>query len=252
MEDLIKNVNKMREIAKTYFITHPKYTQVKTDILVNLRVASSKSLVATEPMKYYRVFDTLIGPFAQVYLPATEIKIFHGPVYSFFNKVLKINPKTYFNYIPTKVFEEFIKGITLFEESNNTILSQPAYHRPDSCGRKDIDFLTKFQKKNNVQALRMCIIERKIYDHIYEHILYKQDAGHLLELHRLERLYLDHTLQKIDVTVHFKNDIVPYLLIVRTYRKDNLISVETFDKRSDGKVLIETYQISETFAYRSI
>lgn len=260
MNDLYKSVHALRELTEKSIATsaNPKFKELKQDIINNIQVVI-KSKVALQCQNYpqlYTIYDSLIGEYAKLMLMPSDINDFHKHVYSFFAKVCNISqPAKYFQHHPTKLFEEFIKGITLFKTEEHTVLSKPSYHRPKSCGSKTMNFETKFTmlpsddkhaRESKTKALRMCIIERKIYDAIFKHILKQQDAGHLVELMNLERLYMNYTSYKIDVNVHFKYDVLPYMAVIRTYQHNNLAMVETYEKRSNGIVLVERHYRKDT------
>ena len=255
MNDVYRSIHALRELTEKSFATtsNPKFNEIKQQIIDNLQavIKSKVSLECEDSPQLYTIYDSLIGHYAKFTIMSSDINDFHQHVYSFFAKVCNVgSPAKYFQYYPTKLFDEFIKGITVFKTEESSIISQPSYHRPKSCGSKSVKFETKFRilpsddkstKESKIKALRMCIIERKIYDSIFKYILRNQNAGHLVELMNLERLYMDYTSYMIDVQVHFKYDVLPYMVVIRTYQNNNLVKVETYEKRSNGTVLVERY-----------
>lgn len=95
-----------------------------------------------------------------------------------------------FKQIPTRVFTEFIKGITYFKAE--PVREQPFYHRRTSCGTKELTIEEKFDTFLKKQtAIRLCCIERFIYDGIFQIVLHRQDVSHQRELKQMEWLYED-------------------------------------------------------------
>jgi hypothetical protein len=110
-----------------------------------------------------------------------------------------------------------------------------AYHRQNSCGSGQFTLSQKFIKAvslnagiSNKERLTLCLIERYIYNKIYQVILGSQDAKHLLELKRVERLCEDSCGIIIDVSVKFnKKQLLPTLVKI-TF--DTVSSIETISQ----------------------
>lgn len=251
MQNLYKSIDKLRQYLDKNVIAedHPVYMDLKTKIIQQLSNTSEKFANTQDP-KLYKIYDTLIGSYAKLRLHRTQIKEFHPHVYRFFNVVHSIkSPEKHFKFYPTKLYEEFIKGITVFH--NTQIEGKPTYHRDPSCGHKDVAYLVKFQylpsdtpqrRKEKLEALQLCIVERKIYNKIYEQILHQQDIGHLGEIMNLDRLYFDYTSTEIQVDVSFENDVLPYLAILTIVKNKQMITRISYEKRPNGDVIVEKYK----------
>lgn len=265
MNDLLDLIYDFRKYVEFQIVSsdYPPYKEMKRNIISSLSSLSKikQSDVDTMIHALYKVYDTLTGQYAKLYLPKTEIADYHKYVYSFFAKGCGISsPAKYFQYLPTKIFEEFVKGITFFKADEETLLSNPLYHRIQSCGSKDVESTSKFihnkgdtkeVRAMKTKALRKCIIERQIYDQIYTKVLHYQDVGHKHELQSLQDLYLDLAATTIRVEVHFKHNSKPFHVMVRTYRRDSLIDIESYDKRSNGSVVVEKYKDKPVYKVHS-
>lgn len=252
MQEVYKTVAKFRDFIDRHVITvdNVSYRKLKEDVVESL--AQVDGPIDNTDAKLYKIYDTLIGAFAELRLPKGEISDLHRHTYRFFNKVANItSPAKHFMFYPTRLYEEFIKGITVF--SNTTSISErPSYHRLESCGTKALDYIAKFkhlptdkreERKRKLDALKTCIIERKIYDDIYTYLLHRQDSNHMFELQNLERLYLDYTASTIDVNVKYKYGTVqPYIVFVTIHRKGMLVSRISYEKRKNGDVHVEKYE----------
>lgn len=97
----------------------------------------------------YIIYDTTVGIFAQNYSNRTYIMRFRPVVDKFIQTKLKLkNLDKIFRTIPTKIFTEFCKGITYF---NNEVQKDkwPIYHRNVSCGNSGLNANIKFKITNN-------------------------------------------------------------------------------------------------------
>lgn len=138
----------------------------------------------------------LVGKIAKYYFPISDIniiRVIHDRLFAFLD--IK-NPAKRFQYIPTQIFTEFIKGITYFANEKKDVV--PIYHREISCGDKSLTLKDKYDllitndnsvKKRKKTYIKKCYLERLIYDKIYIDTMYQQDIGHLHELKETERLY---------------------------------------------------------------
>lgn len=174
----------------------------------------------------YKIYDTFYNKETKrVIFTKKEItkSKFHGAVYRLYSKLCNITEiEAYFRYLPTKLFQNFIKGITHFE--SDTVYDKPSYHRSGSCGKKDSEHLSRFtqnpddlskrvQDKKN--ALTRCYVERKLYNKIYKLILHDQDPAHKLEIENLERM--------LDLFTHIK--VIPVFKGVIPIRLSILVSL---------------------------
>lgn len=126
------------------------------------------------------------------------IPLFRGPHDKIFAGFDVKRPGAKFGNLPTKVFNEFIKGISYF--ATESVIESPVYHRESSCGTKELDIKAKFKRRMgyshdagllNMEHVRQCYIERLIYDAIYEAVLHRQNIPHLVEKERMSRIYTD-------------------------------------------------------------
>ena len=146
----------------------------------------------------------------------------------------------------TKLFNEFIKGITFFHDQVNFTFTNkpvPLYHRTTCCGPRDSPIL-------NVER---CYIERKLYDEIYklfvvhfpksmdDHDYFepRQDSGHMQFLNVMKQLYTTTFPDIEDVFVTLNKNIEFYLPI----------SVSITKKYKNGKhtedIYTKTYKINK-------
>ena len=162
-------------------------------------------------------------------------------------RISRIN--TRFAHLPTEIFTEFRKGITFFQSDITSKLEDPPYHRPPSCGSADETFINKFKITESMsqsiinsrkRAVKLCYIERLIYNNIYTYIIDKQNTGHLVELYQLERLfqdyYPDHKLT-IDTNIGVNQFAPTFLLIIDSYDNNTFHIEETYQKETNGNVI---------------
>ena len=131
----------------------------------------------------------------------------------------------------TRIFNEFIKGITYFQGDVLYDVLSPVYHRSTSCppnGHPNMNC-----NENHVNRIRVsrCYIERIIYDELWNHIMNsQQNEGHLKWLKQTKRAYTTcypHTA--IDsVSITYMDDIPLSLEIVK--RMGARFVTETFTK----------------------
>jgi hypothetical protein len=141
----------------------------------------------------------------------------------------------------TKLFGEFIRGVTYF---NNEVLNDffPIYHRLSLCCKN-----TK-HKKSERKKIKKCYIERLIYNDIYLHNTlnfptsahcteHTQDDGHVEALNRI-KIKFDECFPNREIVVDMKyvNEYPTELEITETYR-GNIISIEKYSRNllSDKK-----------------
>ena len=157
-----------------------------------------------------------------------------------FTSILKIDK--YISLGITKVFEDFIKGITYFSNEIENKKKTPIYHRAASCGNSSEDFKKKYlqcYKDNNEVTLELkrdhiykCYLERLIYDKIYlNSILHfpsglnnelKQNEGHIFQIEERAKNFNECFLGlKIEIEIFYELDL-PSCLILK-YKKDGII-----------------------------
>ncbi len=153
----------------------------------------------------------------------------------------------------TRIFEEFIKGITYFQNQQQEQLATPIYHRLSSCGpsadddkhRADHLICSKVSQTAAERARRRalterCYLERLIFDALYRHEalhfpvigteLASQNSGHLERLSTTqedyESCFKDHSME---VTITYDDSMPCTLNVVRMY-KDRILSEEIYTK----------------------
>jgi hypothetical protein len=191
------------------------------------------------------------------------VQLFRSPHDMIFGSMDIKRPGAKFRRLPTKVFTEFIKGITFFAALRDPVRENPVYHRMSSCGTGELTIADKFRRVRgyseesayvNREHVRRCYIERLIYNDIYENILYVQDHGHLRELKEMERLYQDlYPTSNLSVKVgHFEGTprIFPTSLRItdgntytEDYRKDLNSNIVRCSKVENG----QSYHKFQTF-----
>lgn len=249
MQGLYVTLERFKKFIDSHIVhsENPQYIERKQAIIQELRRV--KPPVDASDVRLYKIYDVLIGPFAQLRMPKNEIDYFHREVYKFFNAVVKIrSPDKYFKFYPTKLYEDFMKGISLF--ANTKVDDRPSYHREGSCGSKTVNYTTKFTylpndtkevRERKVAALKQCLIERKIYNDIYNHILHEQDGYHMVELAALERLFMDYTQTTIQTRVRYKQDYMPYLVLIDTFKNGFMISTASYTRTVNEDVIHKEY-----------
>lgn len=185
----------------------------------------------------YRFHETLAGVYGKTYMDSKQINYCRSPHDTVMQNVLNIKrPSRRFQHMPTKIFNQFVRGITYF--SSESVAEQPIYHRDASCGSANLDYITKFvNRSDTADSLERFYIERLIYDAIYTTVYYKQDLGHLNELRNIERLYQERNNGiTIRVEVNFHNLILPASLIIRWTKEWDKTVTETYSKDTNGGV----------------
>ena len=211
----------------------------------------------------YKIYDTFYNKETKrVILTKDEISksTFHGSVYRMYSKLCNITEiDKYFRYLPTRLFQDFIKGVTHFE--SDTVYDKPSYHRSGSCGKKDSEHLNRFKQNPDdldkrvqykKEALTRCYVERVLYEKLYELILHEQDPVHKLEIEHLQRMLDFFTYVQVipkfrgvvpiqlSILVSLPNGKPLYQEDYRKFKNDKVIAV-----RKEGDVYkykIQTYK----------
>ncbi len=144
----------------------------------------------------------------------------------------------------TRVFEEFIKGITYFSDEEENKKRIPIYHRAASCGNSSIHFRNEYLKcysTNSHEKVEMkrkhifkCYLERLIYDKMYQHLTFnrnvEQNEGHQFQLS--ERAHNFNTCFigiKLNIDLIFE-DLFPVILHINYVQNGVIIKRETYEK----------------------
>ncbi len=136
----------------------------------------------------------------------------------------------------TRYFTEFAKGITYFKnESYNQEGRRPIYHRNASCGSKQLTSTQRFKKEtygpDKHKFIYRCLLERLIYDRIYQNTLRMQDLGHKVELEIVQRIYDKYFPDRsLKIIGFYYDDEYPINLEIGIYNKDKLIEKKTYTK----------------------
>jgi hypothetical protein len=197
----------------------------------------------------YKIHETTVGIFAKTYAKK-DISVWRGSHDSLFAFLNVKRPSLYFLRLPTKLYNEFCKGITYF--NGTEVTEAPYYYREDSCGLKIQNYLEKFKitasdkkKASKLKALKKCYIDRLIYDAIYNQILHMQDIQHLYELQNISRLFQDYFNESINVKLKYRNMIYPYEVEIINTKADGSTSIERYQKEEDivncTKIVIDNF-----------
>lgn len=170
-----------------------------------------KIFIDNNDIELYRVHDTLRGSFAKLVLPLSLVLAWRAQHDVFFTSIGMKRPSTRFSHVATKIFNEFVKGITYFE--SNTLVANPVYHRDESCGvagvpanaKFVVDLLdTQLVQERKKKITKMCYLERLVYNDIYKNVFNFQDSGHLYELHMMEKLFEKYNPTVNSFYIHIK------------------------------------------------
>jgi hypothetical protein len=221
----------------------------------------TKDISATEKKTFFRahlpecfrIHSTLVGEFAKSYNKPliSQMRSSHD---AFFGAIGLVRPSLSFSHHVTRLFTDFIKGVTFF--ANEKVNEAPIYHRLSSCGTGQATLSAKFQRPlsldsgiQNISRLRLCFIEREIYNQIYKKILGSQDTKHLLELERTARLLEDTMGYPMNVLVEFDNKTaLPFKLTI-TYCTLPVIARINLQSRADHEFMKRKHQIEEIYVH---
>ena len=150
----------------------------------------------------------------------------------------------------TRVFEDFIQGITYFRKET-VHGEQPIYHRLTSCGPGTNAFRTRYNQCNNGMSkkakqlsktrIQTCYIERLIYDKLYNtqtlffpargNSVSSQDQGHLNWLEQTKADFKT-CFPNIDIVVELNDfdGLMPSKLTIIRRKKNGNSSREVYIK----------------------
>ena len=155
----------------------------------------------------------------------------------------------------TKLCTEFLKGITYFADEPTYSSNHPMYHRAASCSQHGTPNKqcamtnTRVTKKERSKAIKKCLIERLVYDQLWQNCMScQQDIRHVTwlgdTLKAYQTCYPGQTIE-IEISNHAKDplemtmlttneDDVPVTLTI-TVKRDNLITkTYTYVKKYDA------------------
>jgi hypothetical protein len=209
----------------------------------------------------YRIHDILVGYYAKQFLDVNKLKECKSVHDVLFNSIFGISkPDEYFKFLPTIIFNEFVKGITYFQDDHN--VDNPVYHRDASCGDKKLNSNQKFSidiTNSNISKLRKkkltktCYLERLIYDKIYLNVFHVQDLAHLNELKLMEILHDDYYRHySLNCEIKFSEDgVYPEKLTIYTKVLTDAFGVftseEYYKKYNSDKVKCQLIKNGQIF-----
>lgn len=205
-----------------YFVLIKDITNKLKDAVKNYREFDPTVFIDDHDIKLYRIHNILSKNDYSIYIDKELMKNVTSPHDILFMNILKVqNVENRLGKLTSVTFNKFVKGITYFESDH--VQDNPIYHRETSCGDKTRTHVDKFvlrisnsslDKERKQRAAKMCYIERLIYDQIHENIYRTQDIGHKLEIHNMERLYMEYfPMEPLTVTVEF-DDVYPVKVII--------------------------------------
>jgi hypothetical protein len=149
----------------------------------------------------------------------------------------------------TKLFNDFIKGITVFSS-----LSQPIYHRRRSCSSRGSP-----SNRTKEKEIERCYIERLIYDELWEKYTQSfQDQNHLNWLEDTTNAYqtcYPNTVIKIRINYKFENlntvdsFEMPYKLEIQWLENNNSKKYESYVKEN-GIIECSKFDENQTPYYK--
>ena len=240
MDTLNNLISKFKQEIQKKFWVDKSVQKIYNDIIqqiTTIQIPNDKEKFKQENIFIlYKLYDTFLGHYASERIHKDNRNHMHKILYSFYNKIGIFKPKIYFNYIPTKVFDNFIKGISYFENENPT--EKPAYHRQASCGSSIIESDIKFNSETSKQMVKKCYIERLIYNELYEHFLHQQNISHIRELKRISMFYFTYFPDdNILIKIKYNKFFYPYQLIIKEKKKYGTI-LEVYTKDWKKEIVI--------------
>jgi len=237
MQDIENDIKMYENMQIEQWGNHENVKQKRRELLLKIDVISRNSFdegsriefIQTHQVVLYKIYDVFLGTTAKLYNKSSDIQEYRGSIDKLFN-TLNIKPKSYFNYLPTRIFNQFVRGITYFDDENPT--ENPVYHRDASCKSSSMNIDAKFSKPSSKELLKKCYIERKIYNVLYQHFLHEQEVRHLKELYLVERYFQQYFPNiSINVSIMYEDNYYPYKCVIITLDNDKVISTETYTKK---------------------
>jgi len=248
--------------AKMIKLQNPPSTNISTldpiifnDLYENLKdLYNYLSTINTNKILLQGIFDRNYIELSFIKAFLLEIKSQRGRSYhdKIFIKIFNLESK----HLPlgiTRVFEEFIKGITYFQKEEENKKKIPIYHRAASCGDSSNSFRKKYlqcynenleenleEKKSHIFK---CYLERLIYDDMYKNLTLhfpgklennetKQNQGHLFQLgERAKNFNSCFIGVKLKIKIYYENNF-PSVLIIEFIKDDVVVKKETYMKQT--------------------
>jgi hypothetical protein len=201
-----------------------KLEELANVISKHISTVNIESLVRTYNAKLYMLRDTLTGNDRKFYNVVLS-KAVQDKLTTLYNKIYipikyKETNENFEKQVST-IFAEFMKGITYFRQEMQPI-RYPIYHRNASCGFKRETSIYRFSKTLYV---RRCLIERLVYDRLYQSKIRMQNIGHKFELQQVTHIYDSYfperalTVSSID----YDDQKNPINVTIETFNKGKLI-----------------------------
>lgn len=219
--------------------------------------------------------ETLVAEFVDIHY--TEISKVHfrlkqpplssDPILVSFNdKIFKklLGTSKHIPTFVTRLFENFIKGITYFHIQSQTERVLPIYHRLQACGPGDDAFRRTFQqctpdmqpihRADVKRRIERCYIERLIYDNMYTELSLHfptvgtddqgQDTNHTYRLQIVKNDFKT-CFPNLDIDIDMKYDMnIPYSIVITRKMHDKIESVEEYTKT----IVIDPIMGGKTYA----
>jgi hypothetical protein len=102
--------------------------------------------------------------------------------------------------------------------------------------KSEVKFVKTLFGPDKSKYVERCLIERKMYDDLYRHILGFQDIGHLFEIKTIENIYQSLSPNTtVDARVDFHPERrLPNSLTLKRSDDSGNTSIETFRRRLDA------------------
>jgi hypothetical protein len=228
------NENKFNDLYKNLDIFYKKLYKIKDNYIL-LQGFIDNNYVKIKEVKYFLLS-----------IKTNKSRSIHDKI---FTKILKLNLKLPLGI--THVFEDFIKGITFFNNEIENIKKIPIYHRSASCGNSSEDFKKKYFQCYNTNTseeieikknhIFKCYLERLIYDDMFRILTMhfptnltnqelKQNKGHLFQISERAKNFNKCFLGiNIIIDIDYDNNF-PIILKISYIKDNNIIKKEIFMK----------------------
>ena len=261
LTELFKDVEKLKDYMTKTNVEEKVFVQIIKDIekhVTTIQKTPESFKIHNYQCQLLKIHLAFTGKFPKLHLPTRHIQTLRKLHDKLFNSLSIKKPSVYFNHLPTFLFTTFMRGITYF---THEIANVPVYHRDVSCGDKSKTFTEKFiiqptnsnvSSKKKKAIIKLCFIERKVYDMLYQNTIHEQDLGHLYELKNVERLFEQyHPEENLNLILEYEDDdCTPKVLHIVTIKKSK-IRKETFTKLKSGLTYCTRYDFDGQFYEKS-
>jgi hypothetical protein len=167
MDKLYNDILKLRSKLEIFFWTNVEVQDIYKSIVKQIKKINVPKneddieiFVKDNRHILYKLYDTFLGEYSITHVPESEKQKISGSIYKILNNCDIEKPTTFYTYTPSKIFNEFIKGITYFESENPVEEGKLNYHRLKSCGSFKLKANQKFNSEESKQEVKKCYIER--------------------------------------------------------------------------------------------